>query len=49
MVGGLVASRTGLWMYDLAVTQLIQQGVAEDHMGESECACTIVGKAVFAV
>eukprot|EP00198_Chlamydomonas_reinhardtii_P002615 XP_001691951.1 predicted protein [Chlamydomonas reinhardtii] len=33
MVGGLVASRTGLWMYDLAVTQLIQQGVAEDHMG----------------
>ncbi|KAG2435780.1 hypothetical protein HXX76_006976 [Chlamydomonas incerta] len=33
MVGGLVSSRTGLWMYDLAVTQLIQQGVAEDHMG----------------
>ncbi|KAG2451247.1 hypothetical protein HYH02_003854 [Chlamydomonas schloesseri] len=33
MVGGLVSSRTGLWMYDLAVTQLIQQGVAEEHMG----------------
>ncbi|PNH07594.1 Solute carrier family 40 member 1 [Tetrabaena socialis] len=33
LVGGLVASRTGLWLYDLAVTQMIQEDVRQDRLG----------------
>ncbi|GIM03628.1 hypothetical protein Vretimale_8348, partial [Volvox reticuliferus] len=33
LVAGLVSSRTGLWLYDLAVTQLIQEDVREDQLG----------------
>ncbi|GFR50401.1 hypothetical protein Agub_g12618, partial [Astrephomene gubernaculifera] len=33
LVAGLVTSRTGLWLYDLAVTQLIQEDVRQDLLG----------------
>ncbi len=33
LVAGVVASRTGLWMYDLAVTQLVQERVDQEHLG----------------
>ncbi|GLC41594.1 hypothetical protein PLESTB_000698500 [Pleodorina starrii] len=33
LVAGLVSSRTGLWLYDLAVTQLIQEEVGQDQLG----------------
>ncbi|GLI67363.1 hypothetical protein VaNZ11_011542 [Volvox africanus] len=33
LVAGLVSSRTGLWLYDLAVTQLIQEDVRQNQLG----------------
>lgn len=33
LVTGVVASRTGLWMFDLAITQLVQERVAEHELG----------------
>ncbi|GIL55048.1 hypothetical protein Vafri_10701 [Volvox africanus] len=33
LVAGLVSSRTGLWLYDLAVTQLIQEDVRQEQLG----------------
>lgn len=33
LVAGVVSSRTGLWMYDLAVTQLVQERVEQEHLG----------------
>jgi iron-regulated transporter 1 len=33
LVAGVVSSRTGLWLYDLAVTQLIQEDVRQDQLG----------------
>lgn len=34
MIGGVVASRTGLWLFDLAVTQLVQESVDPLELGE---------------
>ena len=34
LVAGVVGSRTGLWLFDLAVTQLIQETVPAENMGE---------------
>ena len=33
LAAGLVASRFGLWLFDLAVNQLIQEGAAQDELG----------------
>ena len=38
LVLGIAASRFGLWMFDLAVTQLIQEEVAPDVLGMAELA-----------
>ena len=35
LVGGLVASRFGLWTFDLCVTQLLQEWVLNEELGES--------------
>jgi hypothetical protein len=34
LIGGVVASRTGLWIFDLAVTQLVQEHVDAGELGE---------------
>ncbi|KAI9138845.1 Ferroporti-1 [Paraphysoderma sedebokerense] len=31
LLGGVAASRFGLWMFDLVATQFIQEGVSEEH------------------
>ena len=35
LVGGLVASRFGLWTFDLCVTQMLQEWVSNQELGES--------------
>jgi Ferroportin1 (FPN1) len=39
VVLGLVASRFGLWLFDLAVNQMLQEWVADADMGALGCAC----------
>lgn len=34
LIGGVVLSRFGLWMFDMAVTQLVQERVLQEEMGE---------------
>ena len=36
LIGGVVASRSGLWLFDLAVTQLVQEQVAQHELGEEQ-------------
>jgi iron-regulated transporter 1 len=40
MIGGVVASRTGLWLFDLAVTQLVQENVDPLELGKVLAACS---------
>ena len=35
LIAGLVASRTGLWLFDLAVTQIVQESVADSEIGKA--------------
>jgi hypothetical protein len=34
LISGVVASRTGLWLFDMAVTQLVQEQVLPNELGE---------------
>lgn len=34
LLGGLVASRFGLWLFDLAVSQMLQEWVADEELGK---------------
>ena len=36
LVGGLVVSRIGLWTFDLAVAQLLQERVPDDELGAGQ-------------
>lgn len=47
LVAGVVSSRTGLWMYDLAVTQLVQERVEQEHLGGWQISyiCVLGGRA----
>ena len=40
LVGGLVASRFGLWTFDLCVTQLLQEWVLTQALGKSRVSVT---------
>ncbi len=35
LVAGITACRTGLWLFDLAVSQLVQEQVAQSELGEA--------------
>ena len=37
LVGGLVVSRVGLWTFDLAVSQLLQERVPDGELGAEQC------------
>ena len=37
LAAGLVASRFGLWTFDLAVSQMLQERVADREMGVHAC------------
>ena len=34
LLGGLVASRFGLWLFDLAVSQMLQEWVTPEELGK---------------
>ena len=42
MLGGIIVARFGLWLTDLSVTQIIQEGVQEDIRGA-------IGTALFEI
>lgn len=37
---GLIASRFGLWLFDLAVSQMLQEWIPEDELGRLPCAAS---------
>ena len=39
LVGALVVSRFGLWTFDLAVSQLLQERVPDAELGMALCVC----------
>ena len=41
LVGGLVISRFGLWTFDLAVSQLLQEWVADSELGAPRTLCQL--------
>jgi hypothetical protein len=47
LLSGLVASRFGLWLFDLAVTQLQQELVLESQLGECGPATALTGTARY--
>lgn len=46
LLGGLVASRFGLWLFDLAISQMLQEWVDQDELGRLSCAACILQDAL---